>query len=73
MKLIPAKEHPSCNDKTARLVASDRGMNWSVYSVRGGFVASIPTWPVFMAIEGLFDCEQAAIAAAHKVTAGWSQ
>jgi len=53
---IPIKNHPSNLDPTARLVSGPRE-EYSIFSVRGGFVACVGA---NMALEGLFPSEAAA-------------
>jgi hypothetical protein len=61
--IIPLNEHPSNLDKTARIVAEDRAGTWTIYSVKGGFVVTLPgSWgtdgiPGLRAIEGVFETE----------------
>lgn len=57
MNIVPLASHPSNPDKTARIVAEDRGGDWTIYGVRGGFVLTI--WGS-RAVEDLFPSEREA-------------
>jgi len=61
MQTIPLSEHPSNLDPTARIVAADRHLHWTVYSVRGGFVLALEG---MRATPGLFSSDREAAEAA---------
>lgn len=57
MKIIPLASHASNLDKTAKIVASDRNLDWTIYSVRGGFVLTLHG---LRAVDGLYPTEREA-------------
>lgn len=56
MNTLAINEHPSNLDREARLIAEDRAGRWSIYSVKGGFVAIVS----HRAVEGIFATEREA-------------
>lgn len=63
MRIIPTAQHESNKDTTARIVREDRG-RWTIYGVKGGFVATLPPLGL-KAIAGIFSSEREAIEAAE--------
>ncbi len=62
MNIIPLSAHPSNLDKSAHIVAEDRRGDWTIYSVKGGFVVTI--WGN-RAVEALFPTQAEALAATN--------